>query len=502
MDKLIELVNIVNRNKVKSIGVIGRPSGNDTLLNKFYDAIHDQKVKTEEEALVYLYGKSNNKKAYYKLKHQLKERLLNTLFLIDVKESKYSDRNKAYLESQKGMMALNFVINAGIARKTAMWISEKLLKTATKWCFTEVAITTARFLRSYHASKSGDRKKIEKYDQIVRDYQELYNAEILVESFYCDLVSYYVIDKSTKRFIYDLADKHIREIKRYDPKIKSTRFYYQKAMLEIAKYMSINDYQKTKTLCEEALSNLNSFNYQDTKAIVAISYQLVVCCVQLKQYKEGKKHIDIIIAIQTPDTFNWFKAYELYVNLCFHTQQYEEAWKTFDKISKNKKFRYLPKNVKEVWKIFEAWLNLLAQIGNISSDTAAKSKGKFRVSKFINEMSIYAKDKKGLNIPILIIHTLLLIQQKKYDLLIDRIEAIEKYIHRYIKRTDNRRSYYIVRMILEIPKNDFNAILIQKKTEKHFNQLKQIPLDVSSQSHDLEIIPYEDTWALILELLS
>lgn len=501
MDKLIELVNIVNRNKVKSIEVIGKSSSNETLLNKFYDAIHDQKVTTEEEAIEYLYGKNSDKKAYYKLKHILKDRLLNTLFLINVKKSKYNDRNKAYLESQKGMMALNFIVNAGIARKTAIWIAEKLLKIAINWCFTEIAITTARFIRGNVASKSGDRKKFEKYDRIVRDYQELYNAELLVESLYSDLVSYYVRDKSTKLFIYDLADKHITEINKYDPKIKSTKFYYQKAMLEIAKYMSINDYQKTMELCKNVLNDLDTFYYKDSKAIVTISYQLIVCCVQLKAYEEGKKQIEIILSIQDPETFNWFKAYELYMNLCFHTQQYTEAFYTHQKVTQNKKFKYLPGNVKEVWKIFEAWLYLLIQLNALNVE-AFKSKRRFRVSKFINEMNIYSKDKKGLNIPILIIYISLLIQQKKYDLLIDRIEAIEKYIHRYIKRQDNKRSYYFLRMILEIPKNDFRPDSIQKKSKKYFEQLKTSPIDASGQSHGLEIIPYEDTWALILQLLA
>lgn len=502
MEKLRELVNIVNKNKIKSIEIIGKTSNHNTLLTKLYDAIHDQKVTTEEEAIEYIYGKNGSKKSFYKLKYNLKKRLLNTLFLIDVKENKYSNRNKAYLESQKGMMALNFIVNTGVARKTAVWMAEKLLKTAITWRFAEVAITTARILRGFHASKSGNRKKFEKYNQLVEDFQELYNAELMTESKYSDLVSYYVTDKSTKHFIYDLADKHIKEINKFNPKIKSAKFFYQKAMLEIAKYMSINDYQKTKALCVQTLENLNKLNYQDNKAIVTINYQLIVCCIQLKKYEEGKKHIDIILSIQDPETFNWFKAHELYMGLCLHTYQYEMAWRIYQKIAKNKKFRHLPNSVKEVWKIYEAWLYFFTKVGKISpaliKEVPAKS---FRVSRFINEMNIYSKDKKGLNIPILIIYIFLLIQQKKYDLLVDRIEGITKYVDRYIKRTDNMRSNYFLRMLLEIPKNDFNPQTIKTKSDKYFTALKKTPIDLSSQSHDLEIIPYEDSWNLIIELL-
>jgi len=503
MDKIIELINIVNRNKVKSIEVIGKSTGNSTLLNKFYDGVHDQKILTEEDAFQYLYGgNAKHKKAYYKLKHTLKDRLLNTLFLIDVKDNKYSNRNRAYLESQKGMMALNFIVNAGITRKSAIWLAEKLLRTATRWRFTEIAIASARVLRGYHASKSGNRKQFEKYNQLALDYQELQNVELLAESMYSDVVSYYVNDKSTKHFIYDLANQHLQKLNQYNPNIKSAKFYYQKAMLEIAKYMSINDYKMTEVLCVQALKDLNSLKYQHGKAIVAIGYQLIACYIQLKKYDEGKKQIETILSIQDAETFNWFKAHELYLSLCFHTQQYDVAWDVYHTISNNKKFKHLPSNVREVWKIYEAWLYLLAQLNKINpkQDESIKTKT-FRVSRFINEMSTFSKDKKGLNIPILIIHILLLLQQKKYNTLIDRVEAIAKYVDRYIKRAENSRSNYMLRMILEIPKNDFDSKQITAKTIKHYTALKEIPIDVSSQSHDLELLPYEDTWELIIEIL-
>ena len=502
MDKLKELISIVTRHKVKSIEIVGKSSQN-TLLNKLYDAIHDQKVDTEEEAIELLYGKKSNKKAYYKVKHALKERLLNTLFLIDTKENKYSDRNKAYLKTHKETMALSYIINAGIARKTAISLAKKILKTAIPWRFSEMVISAGRALRSYHASKSGDRKEFEKYNQLVLDFQELYNAELLVESMYNDIISYYVTDKSTKSFIYDLADQYLQRISQLDPKIKSARFYYQRAMLEIAKHMSINDYQTTVRLCQNALDNLFSLDYKDDKAIVTISYQLIACCIQLKKYEEGKEKIDIILSIQDPATFNWFKAYELYLNLCFHTKEYDMAAEIYYKISKHKKFKFLPDSVKEIWNIYQAWLYLLSKTNHIQSEHLKNMPtSRFRASRFVNDMNLFSKDKKGLNIPILVIYILLLLEQKKYDLLIERVEALSKYVDRYIKRSENQRSNFMLRMLLEISKNDFQIHLIQSKTEKYLEQMSQTPIDLSNQSHEIEILPYEITWELALEILN
>ncbi len=503
MEKLRELINIVNKNKIKSIGIIGKSSNSNTLIDKFYNAIHDQKVNSDEDALALLYGNTSDKKAYYKLKHTLKDRLINTLFLVDVKGNKYNNRKTALLECQKGMMAINHIIRADTGRKTVRWLAEKLLKTAMHWTFPEIVISLAIIIRGFHATKSGSRKQFEKYNQIVSDYQELLMAELTLTSKYHDLLCYYVNDKSTKVFIYDIAEKHLEAIKHLDPKVKSSKFFYQKGMIEISKYMSINDYNKTLSLCKTILKNLDEFHYQDVKAIIPISYQFVMCCIQLKKHEQGKEQIEKVISIQAPNTFNWFKAHELYINLSFHSKQYDTAWEIYNKVSTNKKFVNLPKNVKEVWKIYEAWLYFIFQMGKIKeSETDKFAERKFRISRFVNEMNIYNKDKKGLNIPILIIHTILLLMHKKYDVLIDRVEAISKYTDRYIKKMENQRSNIFIRMILEIPKNDFRKDLIENKTKKYLVALKNIPIDISEQNHDVEILPFEDTWELIMDMMN
>ena len=51
---------------------------------------------------------------------------------------------------------------------------------------------------------------------------------------------------------------------------------------------------------------------------------------------------------------------------------------------------------------------------------------KFRVSRYANDVPIFSKDKQGLNVPILISQIALLLQEKKYNIVIDRMEAIGK----------------------------------------------------------------------------
>ena len=91
--------------------------------------------------------------------------------------------------------------------------------------------------------------------------------------------------------------------------------------------------------------------------------------------------------------------------------------------------------------------------------------------------------------------------QKKYNRAIDRIEAIEKYTSRYLKKDTNFRSNCFIKMLLEIPKEGFHRVAVERKASKYRERLSEMPLEVANQSHSIEIIPYEDLWEMVLNVL-
>lgn len=123
------------------------------------------------------------------------------------------------------------------------------------------------------------------------------------------------------------------------------------------------------------------------------------------------------------------------------------------------------------------------------------------MARFVNEMPLYSKDKRGMNIPILIFQILSLIYYKRYDDAIDRMEAIEKYCSRYLRRDDTFRSNCFIKMLLVIPAQGFHKSAVLRHAEKYHKMLLSMPIDMANQSHDVEIIPYEDLWEMVLESL-
>jgi hypothetical protein len=123
------------------------------------------------------------------------------------------------------------------------------------------------------------------------------------------------------------------------------------------------------------------------------------------------------------------------------------------------------------------------------------------MARFVNETPLYNKDKRGLNIPILIFQILVMILTKRYDETIDRMEAIEKYSTRYLKKDDNFRSNCFIKMLLQMAGSGFHKAAVARNAEKYVKLLGTVPLDFAKQSHDIEIIPYEALWDMVVDSL-
>lgn len=76
---------------------------------------------------------------------------------------------------------------------------------------------------------------------------------------------------------------------------------------------------------------------------------------------------------------------------------------------------------------------------------------RFKVSKFLNDTPLYSKDKRGMNIALLVFQIVWLIFARHHNETIDHMEAIEKYSTRYLKRDDTFRSSCFIKMLLVVP---------------------------------------------------
>ncbi len=84
---------------------------------------------------------------------------------------------------------------------------------------------------------------------------------------------------------------------------------------------------------------------------------------------------------------------------------------------------------------------------------------------------------------------------------IDRVESLNLYCYRYLRKDDTYRSNCFIKMLLQLPKANFHREAVVRKTEKLYNKLIENPSNLSMQASEIEIMPYEMLWEYVLDSL-
>jgi len=228
----------------------------------------------------------------------------------------------------------------------------------------------------------------------------------------------------------------------------------------------------------------------------------MLCHTQLLEFKEGRATAELAKAYYVEGTQNYFKFQESLLMLEMHTGHYPEAYLLYQHVTSLKKFKKLQPRTHEIWLLYGAFLEYLLLIGVFERPLGTAEGKKFRLNRFLNEVPIFNGEKRRRNIPVLVLQILFLIHRDRYSAAADRIEAVEKYCSRYLKKDHSFRSNCFIKMLLQIPQTAFHVEAVKRKAERHYKKLKEHPLEITSQSWEVEIIPYEQLWEFALGSLS
>ncbi|MCB0553191.1 MAG: hypothetical protein KDD02_06530 [Phaeodactylibacter sp.] len=498
MKDLKELVYIVSKNKLKAIERLDTNKANR--VSAFYEKLVNNDLEDDKEALEYFFPNAKNSTPYRKLKAMLRKRLISTLFSIDFKQPSYTDRQRAYYECHKEWAAAKILLGKN-AWDACVEICERILKYAIKYEFTEMTLDLLRILRLHYSTRMGNQGKFEEYKKMHQEYEAVFIAENKAELFYCELVMPYVKNQAAKEGLQELALQYFGEIKASMEEHSSYQLHLYGSMIRLMTFTMVNDYRNALAVCDDMIDFFEAKPYEANTPLQAAYYQKLVCHSQLRQFLQGKLAAQKCIALIEEGSVNWFRYHELYFSLAMQTGQYQEAFDIFYKVTAHRRFAYLPSNDQEIWIIYEAYLYYLADIEKISLPMGEERFNKFRLGRFLNQTPIFSKDKRGMNVAILVIQTLFLIQQKKYNRAIDRLEAIEKYCNRYLRKDDTIRSYYFIKMLLAIPMASFHRRRVARHAAPYLEKLKKTPLESARQSYKIEIVPYEQLWEFALDSL-
>jgi hypothetical protein len=497
MKKLLELVSLVTPNKTKSITIIGNGKGGSTKLDKLYRLIASGEVVNDEEAYLILYPEQTSKNSFYKLKHELRERLHNTAFFIDAKKNRLSLQEEAYLRCQ-WLTNLGGILHAAKARSNMVHVAKAALETATKFEFTNEAISAIRRLLNV-AKLRADEREVDRLSDLYLDLVQLQQKEAAAEVYWTKIGVLYAKSKSFKKDVSQKAKEFRLQLDGFPSRLKSVKLYYFQTMISAAEKMATNNFLEAIPILRNGLTTIegnekfvsNSFTY-------GVAINLLACYIPLKRYDEAREVLVSLYKHTKEGTYNWYKSRELHFILAMHTANYEEANRLHADTISQKTFKRQQPFIREAWTIYGAYLRILINAGKVKGEENASP---FRISRYLNQLPTFSKDKRGQNVPVLISQIVLLLQQGNFDGLIDRYEAVNKYRERYVEREVNFRGNVFLHMLRQMTTHDFDRCKVEKETVTLRNLLDQEPVDVMSPGYDQEILPYEELWEVLVETM-
>lgn len=501
MNTLKELTLLLTRNKAKSIEVLDVRSRKDSKINEFYYLLTEGAFASDDEAARHFYPNQQGSNNYRKLKAALKHRMLNSVFFIDVKKSHYTDRQAAYYECYKDWAAVNILL-AKNAYQSCLELARKILRYAEKYEFTELIRDVSRVLRLHYGAQLGDAKQYARYREMYNAYDKICRWEDIAEQHYSDIMIEYVNSKSSKDHLLLFVEDALLELENYRQECTSYRLHLYYFLIRLIRQNMTNNFQ---AVYEEGAMMAAFFEAKPYTAAtplqIAYYYQLLAAT-QLGMYESGNEIALKCLNLQAEGSFNWFKYKELHFLLAMHSGEFHEAARIYSEVVNNARMKFLPDNVKEIWTIFWAYLYYINEAADLNIDNTKGTFSHFRLGRFINDTPIFSKDKRGMNIAILILQILFLILQEKYNIAIDKLESLEKYCARYLHKAETLRSYYFLKMLLCCAKGNFHRVAVERKAKAYLQKLKNIPLENANQTYKIEILPYERLWDLAMNTLT
>ncbi|MEL7427924.1 MAG: hypothetical protein AAFN81_33360 [Bacteroidota bacterium] len=502
MNTLKELALLLTRNKAKSIEVLDIRNRSESKINEFYYLLTEGAFNSDQEAAKHFYpNQTGSNSNYRKLKAALKQRMLNSVFFVDAKKNNYSDRQTAYYECYKDWAALN-ILFAKNAYQASLELAQRILRYAERYEFSELIRDVSRVLRLHYGAQLGDAKQYRYYRNLYSTYAELCRWEDLAEQHYTDIMIEYVNSKSSKEHLLQFVDEAIVELQPICEQQDSYRLNLYYFLIRLIRQNMTNDFRAVYSFGSEMAEFFEAKPYTAATPLQIAYYYQLLAATQLGRYQDGKDIAEKCLLLQEEGSFNWFKYKELHFLLAMHSSEYEEAGRIYQEVSRSPRMKFLPANVKEIWSIFWAYLYYVNEVKELQLSAEDGDFSRFRLGRFINETPIFSKDKRGMNIAILVVQVLFLVLQSKYNVAIDKLESLEKYCSRYLHKTETLRSYYFLKMLLCCAKGNFHRVAVERKAQTYLEKLQAIPLENANQTYKIEILPYERLWEMVVETLT
>jgi hypothetical protein len=501
MKYLREISQIVTRYREKNPDLIEfSPSLDDPdQISKLYLGLKDGKISSDLEASQFIYGSPIIDSKYTTLKNRLKKKMLNLLFFLDIHQPAFSEFFVARYQNAKSLFSFIALTGFG-ARNSSVKLAEGALNQALKYNLTLNALQYVLVLRNY-SRFSGSERQYDKYDKQLKDLLFAFEAEIVTQELYERLTIRFTRSLAEQPDLEEVCSKSLSQVEgKYSVLVDSFNYQLYYYRLKVLTETITQDFQSAIVTCDEAIKYFDKNPHLSHKGIYGeFLLQKLGCYLHLKEYEEGANAVNACLQFFSPGVPNWFWLMEYRFLLDLHTYHFSEAEEVFIETINQERYQFLPEDNKEKWQLYELYLDFALRRSGLPN--LREGARQIDPHRFLRSVPTFKKDKKGYNIPILILQLLLLLEQNDFDGIISRMDALRTYRNRYLQVGTNRKSALFFKMLHIMELNSFDPALTKLKAKKYVERMSIQGTSMVEVQDNLQILPFEWLWETITKML-
>jgi len=470
----------------------------DSLTGQFLRGLLDDSFGTDDEAADLLYGTDKSDQRYRTLKSRTYERLLHSVLLLQVKQPEHSEYLTYYYRCTRNLICAQSLMRFA-SRKAGYHVALKTLAIAKKYQFTDVCLTLAALLRET-AGFWGERKKFGAYNSMVENYFRILEAEYRSDA----LLDMFAMETSmtsrTRQHLIHNGNTIKQEIDDLRDRYGSHLLILNAYRHDINLANLTDDHNRMIVTCDGAIDYLSENPHLSQPARLGeFRLRKMMMLILVRRPQEAFHEADNVVGSFREAGYNWYIAVFFATTACMQSLEFDAAESYVTLATSHRKFPLLSDGQRETWTILGAYVHLAQRLGLYTPKDPTKFKH-FRLSTYLNSVPEVSKNKKVVNVLILISHVYFLILDGDLDAAEKRIEYLKVYGSRYLKEKQFQRVRIFLRMLQAFPRNSFYADEVRASNEELFAQLQLTQSDHLPTLIN-EYIPFEVMYESLLQYL-
>jgi hypothetical protein len=181
---------------------------------------------------------------------------------------------------------------------------------------------------------------------------------------------------------------------------------------------------------------------------------------------------------------------ECYYLSAMQNGKYLQAKEILEDTINDANLKNMTETDREKWLIFEAYF--MCATG--AQDINYKNDHELRIGKLMNEIPVFSRDLRGLNVAVLLLQSCLLIRAGNFTKQTSISEALKLYRLRHLVGKPDYRAYLFVKMLQAAERLGYDYEAVKRATNTNFEKLKAAPIKYSANMEGLEVVPLDDLW--------